>query len=116
MPTAQTTKSGNDKNKANRRPAAKSRDIETDTGERDENYNLVSVLYHALQGAETSGQYQQDAQESGDEQLAQFFEEARTGQAEIAREAKRLLASRLDAGPEDDEDEGDEDEEDDDED
>lgn len=32
------------------------------TGTRDETYDLVSILYHALQGAETYDQYIQDAQ------------------------------------------------------
>jgi hypothetical protein len=114
MPTAQTSKSTNDKTKT-RRPA-KSKDVASETGERDENYNLISVLYHALQGAETAAKYQQDALKQGDEELAEFFDEARSGQAELASEAKRLLASRIEAGPDDDEDEdeGEADDEDDD--
>lgn len=32
------------------------------TGTQDVTYNLVSILYHALQGAETYDQYIQDAQ------------------------------------------------------
>jgi hypothetical protein len=39
------------------------------TGTRDEQYNLVSVLYHTLQGAETYEQYLQDAQQAGDQEL-----------------------------------------------
>ena len=39
----------------------------------NEYYDLVSVLYHALQGAETYDSYIKDAEQSGNQQLAQFF-------------------------------------------
>jgi len=43
--------------------------------ERDETYDLVSLLYHALQGAEACGTYMSDAETAGDDDLAEFFEE-----------------------------------------
>jgi hypothetical protein len=46
------------------------------TGTKDTTYALVSVLYHALQGAETSVSYRQDAAEAGDQELMQFLCEA----------------------------------------
>src|ERR671914_554483 len=51
------------------------------TGTRDEQYNLVSVLYHALNDAETAG----------DERLAAFFRETQVMQSQIAERAKGLL-------------------------
>jgi hypothetical protein len=78
------------------------------TGERDENYNLISVLYHALQGAETIGKYLGDVQ--GDEELMEFFEETRAEYVARAQQAKELLASRLSDEEEDEEDEEDEEE------
>ena len=45
------------------------------TGTKDEVYNIVSVLYHALQGGETCMQYLHDAHETGDQKLVQFFQE-----------------------------------------
>jgi hypothetical protein len=66
------------------------------TGERDETYNLVSVLYHALQAAESCARYVRDADAHGDDQLAQFFEEVRGSQIELAQQAKQFLAERLD--------------------
>ena len=39
------------------------------TGTRDATYDLVSVLYHALQGAETARHYMQDAAQAGDQEL-----------------------------------------------
>lgn len=71
-------------------------DVESDTGERDKTYDLISTLYHALQGAESCAKYVRDARRDGDEQLAQFFEEARGSHVELAQQAKQLLASRLD--------------------
>jgi len=84
------------------------------TGERDESYALISVLYHALQGAETIDQYIQDARRAEDEELADFFEETKNSYADRALEAKLLLRSRLgESSEEDEEDEEEEDEADD---
>lgn len=76
----------------------------------DQVYGLVSVLYHALQGAETSEQYIDDAERAGDEELVKFFEQCREQDSERASRAKALLAARI-ADEEDDEDEDDEDDE-----
>ena len=64
---------------------------EQSTGTRDEHYNLISVLYHALHGAENCEAYTIDAEASGDEQLAMFFQEAQAMQTEMAERAKELL-------------------------
>jgi hypothetical protein len=65
------------------------------TGTQDKTYNLVSVLYHALQGAETARQYIQDAQHDGDEELVQFFRAAQEWQRHLATQAKEVLKQRL---------------------
>lgn len=84
------------------------------TNERDENYALISVLYHSLQGAETCAQYIRDAQTAKDEELVEFFSEVKEEEEERAERAKELLVARL-AGEADieDEDEDDDEEEDD---
>ncbi len=64
---------------------------EQTTGTRDEHYNLISVLYHALHGAENCDRYVSDAEITGDERLAAFFRETQTMQAQIAERAKGLL-------------------------
>ena len=61
------------------------------TGTRDEHYNLISVLYHALHGAENCEVYAVDAEAAGDERLSTFFREAQAAQAETAERAKELL-------------------------
>ena len=62
------------------------------TGTRNETYNIVSVLYHALQGAENCQTYVNDAQD-GD--LRSFFEEALNQQRQLADRAKQLLSQHL---------------------
>jgi hypothetical protein len=64
---------------------------ERTTGTRDEHYNLVSVLYHALHGAENCDRYASDAEISGDERLTAFFREAQAMQMELAERAKGML-------------------------
>jgi hypothetical protein len=43
------------------------------TGTRNKEYNLVSVLYHALHGAETCEMYALDAEAAGNDNLASFL-------------------------------------------
>lgn len=68
------------------------------TGTPDEHYNLVSVLYHALKGAQTYAQYAQDAEEGGDVELREFFEDMQSAERTRAHTAKKLLATRLGRG------------------
>jgi hypothetical protein len=69
--------------------------IEDKTRTSDPAYDLVSVMYHALQGAETYDRYIADAEERGDRELAGFFEEVQDRNCEVADRAKGLLRSRL---------------------
>ncbi|HYO93024.1 MAG TPA: hypothetical protein VER33_00875, partial [Polyangiaceae bacterium] len=66
---------GKGRESANKRGAQAPAAAEEPTAERDEIYGVVSVLYHALQGAETYAQYIQDARRAGDEELVTFFTE-----------------------------------------
>ncbi len=68
---------------------------EQKTGTKDEHFNLVSVLYHALEGGEAYDQYIADAEASGDQDLAQYFRDVQTEERERAQRAKRLLLERL---------------------
>lgn len=60
-------------------------------GTRDEHYNLVSVLYHALHGADNCGIYLMEAEAAGRDELAAFFREALEMQTGLAEKAKGLL-------------------------
>jgi len=57
----------------------------------DKDYNLISVLYHALQGVDTCQRYRQDAQREGSPEVAQFLEQVLQQQQQIALRAKELL-------------------------
>jgi hypothetical protein len=70
---------------------------ETTTGTRDSTYDLISVLYHLLEGADTATEYAADATKAGEDQLKAFFEEVATHQRELADKAKGFLGPRLGA-------------------
>lgn len=86
--------------------------------EKDKNYNLIAVLHRSLQNAERCARYCEDAEDSGDDELVEFFEDTCDEHKQRADRARQLLAARLgedqsmsgdDAGGEDEE--GEEDEE-----
>jgi hypothetical protein len=72
-------------------------DIEDKTGTPNPVYDITSVMYHALQAAETHEAYIADAEARDDEELAGFFREVQAQNSEFADRAKVLLRDRLDA-------------------
>lgn len=54
-------------------------------------YDLVSVLYHALETAQTSTTYIQDAQQSGNQELVSFFQQVQQDANRQAKQAKQPL-------------------------
>jgi hypothetical protein len=62
------------------------------TGTRNETYDVIAVLYHALQGAENCQRYIQDAQ---NEQARSFFEQALQLQRQLADQGKQVLQQVL---------------------
>jgi hypothetical protein len=56
-------------------------------------YDLVSVLYHTLQAEQSSAAYVQDAQQSGNQDLVQFFDEVHENASRQADRARQLLGS-----------------------
>jgi hypothetical protein len=82
---------------------------------KDEHYDLVSVLYHALQGDDTLTQYIKDAEKADDQELVEHFSDFQERYREMARESKELLKERLISEETDEEeDEGEDDADDDD--
>jgi rubrerythrin len=65
------------------------------TGTRDVSFNLTSVLYHALEAASTAEIYVRDAEQSGQQELAQFFRETQDANRRLADRAKQLLKQQL---------------------
>ncbi|MCK9275416.1 MAG: hypothetical protein M0P57_10025 [Syntrophales bacterium] len=62
---------------------------------KDKNYDLISVLYHTLQGCQSAGTYLEDAQKDSDKELTDFLREADDHYRTIAEKAKKLLRNRL---------------------
>ena len=65
------------------------------TGTSNKHYDLVSILYHSLEGAQTYARYVEDAGSEGDKELAQFFLQAQQEENNRAEKAKQLLAARI---------------------
>jgi hypothetical protein len=65
------------------------------TGVKDPHYDLISVLYHALEGGHTLDQYIQDAEGNGDSELAQYFRETQQQYRQLAERGKGLLKTKL---------------------
>lgn len=65
------------------------------TGTRDVTFDLVSIMYHALQGAETIDKYVGDADQGVNNELAQFFRETKEEYARRADKAKELLVREM---------------------
>lgn len=65
------------------------------TGTRNEHYDLISILYHALESAAVYDTYIRDADWSGDTELREFFQEMKEQNRKVADRAKELLARRI---------------------
>lgn len=57
----------------------------------DKDYDLISVLYHALQAVETCEKYRQDAQRQGSPEIAAFMQQVQQSNLQISQRAKELL-------------------------
>jgi hypothetical protein len=58
-------------------------------------YDLISVIYHALQGCETYEMYADDAEQGGHTEIAQFFREVGQQDQERAERGQQLLMQCL---------------------
>jgi hypothetical protein len=65
------------------------------TGAKDKDYDVISLLYHSLKGADLCHTYAEDAKREGDNELAGFFEEARNQYKTLAEKAKKHAKSKL---------------------
>jgi hypothetical protein len=57
----------------------------------DKDYNLISVLYHALQAVDAISKYCEDARREGSQEIAAFLEQAQQQNLQLAQRAKELL-------------------------
>ena len=63
------------------------------TGTSDPTYNVISVVYHALQGAETIQKYLDEG--NTDEDLKTYFQQVQQGYRRAAEMGKQLLVQRI---------------------
>ena len=62
---------------------------------RDSDFDLVSTVYHAAQGARTSRQYAEEARACGDAEAAAFLDAAHDQYEALAERGRYLLKQRL---------------------
>jgi hypothetical protein len=65
------------------------------TGTKDKDYNLIWFVEHCLDNALRLETYIQDADRSGDSELAELFRKAQADSRKGADMGKKLLRSRL---------------------
>lgn len=68
----------------------------TITGTKDKNYDLIWFAEQCLSNALRMETYRADAEENGDDELAQLFGKAQHDSSKGAEIAKSMLARRLD--------------------
>ncbi|WP_339882996.1 hypothetical protein [Vreelandella maris] len=62
---------------------------------KDKDFDMVSTLYHASQGANLCSQFSRDADSSSDQEAKAFFDRVARQYDDIAQEAKKLLKDKL---------------------
>lgn len=61
------------------------------TGFDDVSYDLVSVQYHSLKAGHDYGQYVRDARNAGRDDIAEFFEQVMSQDADRAKKCHEFL-------------------------
>ena len=58
-------------------------------------FDLVSLVYHSLQAAQTYATYLNDAQQSGNQQLVQLVQQMQQQNNQWAQQARQLLSQHM---------------------
>ena len=61
----------------------------------DTTYDVISVMYHALQACETYEKYAQDAEQQGNREVAQFFRDVLQQNQQCAQRGQQILLQCL---------------------
>ncbi len=64
-------------------------------GIENEKYNLISVVYHLLQGVETTGKYIKDVKKIDDEVLLKYFKDVQDQYVMLADRGRILLKEKI---------------------
>ncbi len=70
-------------------------DAQNQTGVKDVNYDLISVIYHTTKATLLYDQFIQDAEKTGDQELLGFLRDTQSAAKTTADKAQALLAKRL---------------------
>ena len=70
---------------------------EPDSGVRDKNYNLITILQLCLEHVWRLEQYAADAETEGDQEVADLFRRMQEHSRKGGEQCKQLLAQRLQA-------------------
>ena len=70
---------------------------EPDSGVRDKNYNLITILQLCLEHVWRLEQYAADAENEGDQEVADLFRRMQEHSRKGGEQCKRLLVQRLQA-------------------
>jgi uncharacterized protein YihD (DUF1040 family) len=62
---------------------------------KDKNYNLIEVLHQSSENVESLKSYIQDANQEGDQELVDFFNDVLESNLRASQQAKEMLIPRL---------------------
>jgi uncharacterized protein YihD (DUF1040 family) len=65
---------------------------------KDKNYNLIEVLHQSSENVESLKSYIQDANQEGDQELVDFFNDVLESNLRASQQAKEMLIPRLQSG------------------
>lgn len=85
-------------NQPNQQGSGMGAGVSPSTGVSNQHFDLVSILYHALQSAQTYDTYIRDAEQRGDTMTAQFFRQIQNEDRNRAQYAMQLLVQRVNQG------------------
>jgi uncharacterized protein YihD (DUF1040 family) len=71
---------------------------ETSRQPKDKNYNLIEVLHQSSANVESLKTYIQDANQEGDQELVDLFNDVLESNLRASQQAKEMLVPRLQSG------------------
>ncbi|CAN5771336.1 hypothetical protein BH20ACT11_BH20ACT11_07610 [soil metagenome] len=71
---------------------------ETSRQPKDKNYNLIEVLHQSSANVESLKTYIQDANQEGDQELVDLFNDVLESNLRASQQAKEMLIPRLQSG------------------
>ena len=89
---------GNQSSTGNERMGSSQSQMSNGSTMSDVNYDLVSALYHYRQAMQTFKRYQQDAGKSGDQEVAQLFQQLLNDAQQASTRLEQMISKRVKSG------------------